>query len=92
MAKTIIFERTADGGVTKCNLSQRHLTAMQASGFGWDDAKIATEICYSITGSASLVTTTFQLYQQKLSLAKNVDATEGAPQRIEASDFIESRF
>ena len=55
-------------------------------------AKIATEICYAITGSASLVSTTFQLYQQKLSLAKNVDATEGAPQRIEASDFIESRF
>jgi len=55
-------------------------------------AKIATEICYSITGSASLVNTTFQLYQQKLSVAKNVDATEGAPQRIEASDFIESRF
>ena len=58
MAKTIIFERTSDGGVTKCNLSQRHLTAMQASGFGWDDAKIATEIAkWEAAGKTSEVAT-----------------------------------
>jgi hypothetical protein len=44
MAKTIIFERKSDGGVTKSNLNPKHVAAMQASGFGWTDEKIAKEI------------------------------------------------
>jgi hypothetical protein len=32
------------------------------------------------------------LYRDKLREARFVDATEGAPQKLEASDFIESRF
>ena len=55
-------------------------------------ARLAHEICYAITGSTSLMTQTYQLYQEKLKEARFVDATEGAPQRIEASDFIEARF
>tara|TARA_X000001382_G_scaffold9247_1_gene6579 strand:+ start:5105 stop:5710 length:606 start_codon:yes stop_codon:yes gene_type:complete len=55
-------------------------------------SRLAHEICYAITGSTSLTNTTYQLYQEKLKEARFVDATEGAPQRIEASDFIESRF
>ena len=55
-------------------------------------ARLAHEICYAITGSTSLMTQTYQLYQEKLKEARFVDATEGAPQRMEASDFIEARF
>ena len=55
-------------------------------------ARLAHEICYAITGSSTLLNTTYELYLQKLKEARFVDATEGAPQRIEASDFIESRF
>jgi len=31
-------------------------------------------------------------FETKLKSARFVDSTQGAPQRIEASDFIESRF
>jgi hypothetical protein len=31
-------------------------------------------------------------YADKLKQARFVDGTEGAPQRLEASEFIESRF
>ena len=55
-------------------------------------ARLAHEVCYAITGSTSLTNTTYSLYQEKLKETRFVDATEGAPQRIEASDFIESRF
>tara|TARA_R100000742_G_C4224784_1_gene47661 strand:- start:71 stop:676 length:606 start_codon:yes stop_codon:yes gene_type:complete len=55
-------------------------------------ARLAHEVCYAITGSTSLTNTTYSLYQEKLKEARFVDATEGAPQRIEASDFIEARF
>tara|TARA_X000001382_G_scaffold127016_1_gene114317 strand:- start:2401 stop:3006 length:606 start_codon:yes stop_codon:yes gene_type:complete len=55
-------------------------------------ARLASEICYSITGSSSMVQLTTAMYQSKLSEARFVDGTEGAPQKIESSDFIESRF
>jgi len=32
------------------------------------------------------------LYDERLREARFIDATEGAPQRIEASDLIESRL
>lgn len=55
-------------------------------------ARLAAEICYAVTGSASMIQVTAALYESKLKEARFIDATEGAPQRIEASDFIESRF
>lgn len=55
-------------------------------------ARLAFEICYSITGSSSMVQLKLAIYKEKLSEARFVDGTEGAPQKIEASDFIESRF
>jgi uncharacterized protein YjhX (UPF0386 family) len=55
-------------------------------------ARIATEICYPVTGSSSLTQLTAALYESKIKEARFVDSTEGAPQRIEASDFIEARF
>ena len=55
-------------------------------------ARLAHEVCYAITGSNTLMNSTYNLYQEKLKEARFVDATEGAPQRIEASDLIESRF
>ena len=55
-------------------------------------AKLSAEICYAITGSTSMVQIQNALYESKMTDARFNDATEGATQRLEASDFIESRF
>jgi uncharacterized protein YjhX (UPF0386 family) len=39
-----------------------------------------------------MVQITLSMYEAKIKEARFVDSTEGAPQRIEASDFIEARF
>jgi hypothetical protein len=54
--------------------------------------RLAMEIAYAITGSTSVVQAAAAMYDDKIREARFVDATEGAPQRIEASDFIEARF
>jgi hypothetical protein len=55
-------------------------------------ARLAAEICYAITGSTTMVQIQTSLYEAKITEARFNDATEGATQRLEASDFIESRF
>ena len=55
-------------------------------------ARLASEIAYAATGSTSVSQLADALYRDKLREARFVDATEGAPQKLEASDFIESRF
>ena len=55
-------------------------------------ARLAYEICYAITGSNSMIATTKTLYDEKIKEARFVDATEGAAEKFEASDLIESRF
>ena len=55
-------------------------------------ARLAYEICYAITGSNALLGTAKTLYDEKMKEARFVDATEGATERFEASDLIESRF
>ncbi len=55
-------------------------------------ARLAMEICYAITGSNSMISTTKALYDEKIKEARFVDATEGAAAKFEASDLIESRF
>lgn len=55
-------------------------------------ARLAMEIAYSVTGSTTMVQVTASLYEEKLKEARFVDGTEGAPQRLEANDFIEARF
>lgn len=55
-------------------------------------ARLAMEICYAITGSNAMISTTKALYDEKLKEARFVDATEGAAAKFEASDLIESRF
>jgi hypothetical protein len=55
-------------------------------------ARLAFEIAYAIAGSTSLVQLASAIYEQKLSEARFVDGTEGAPDRIEASDFLEARM
>ena len=55
-------------------------------------ARLSAEICYAITGSTSMVQIQTSLYEAKINEARFNDATEGATQRLEASDFIESRF
>lgn len=55
-------------------------------------ARLASEIAYAVTGSTSVTQLADALYRDKLREARFVDATEGAPQKLEASDFIESRF
>jgi hypothetical protein len=55
-------------------------------------ARLAMELAYAITGSTSVMQITTALYAEKLREARFVDATEGAPQKLEASDFIDARF
>ncbi len=55
-------------------------------------ARLAMEIAYAITGSTTVVQLVSAMYDEKIREARFVDATEGAPQKLEASDFIESRF
>lgn len=55
-------------------------------------ARLASEIAYALTGSTSVSQLADALYRDKLREARFVDGTEGAPQKLEASDFIESRF
>ena len=55
-------------------------------------ARLSAEVCYAITGSTSMVQIQTSLYEAKINEARFNDATEGATQRLEASDFIESRF
>lgn len=53
---------------------------------------LASDICYAVTGSTSLVQVTYAKYEQVLRNARHTDATEGASSRLEASDFIEARY
>jgi len=55
-------------------------------------AAIAFEVSYAITGSNTVKQMMAAEYSDKLKQAAFVDGTEGAPQRLEASEFIESRF
>lgn len=55
-------------------------------------ARLAAEIAYALTGSTSVSQLSDALYREKLREARFVDGTEGAPQKLEASDFIEARF
>jgi hypothetical protein len=55
-------------------------------------AALAAEVCYAITGSNSLTKEAKVDYEAKLRNARFDDATEGANQRIEASDFLEARI
>ena len=73
------------GRVTDTQLYDASLTEALA-------ARLAAEICYAITGSTSMVQKQTSLYEAKVNEARFNDATEGATQRLEASDFIESRF
>ena len=73
------------GRVTDTQLYDASLTEALA-------ARLAAEICYAITGSTSMVQIQTSLYEAKINEARFNDATEGATQRLEASDFIESRF
>jgi hypothetical protein len=50
------------------------------------------EIAYAVTGSTTVVQLVSAMYDEKIREARFIDATEGAPQKLEASDFIESRF
>ena len=73
------------GRITDTQLYDASLTEALA-------ARLAAEICYAITGSTSMVQIQTSLYEAKINEARFNDATEGATQRLEASDFIESRF
>ena len=64
-------------------------------------ARLAADISYALVNSATLTQTLFALYDQKLSEARFVDATEGSPDNIvnqdrslfvESDMFVSSRF
>jgi len=56
-------------------------------------ARLAADISYALVNSATLTASSFDLYNQKLSEARFVDATEGTPDNIVNQDrslFVES--
>ncbi len=55
-------------------------------------ARLAYELCYAVTGSNGMIAPPPTIYDEKMREARFVDATEGAAERFEASDLIESRF
>ena len=64
-------------------------------------ARLAAEVCFNLTNSNTLTSQMNQLYEQKLSEARFVDATEGTPPNLTNQDyrtynesdlFIASRF
>jgi hypothetical protein len=55
-------------------------------------SRLAYEVSYAITGSTTVRQIAAADFDRKLKDARFEDATEGAPERIEASDFIEARF
>jgi len=58
-------------------------------------ARLAAELCYPITQSATLKDRMFALYDAKLKEARFADATEGSSDddnRLQAGDFINARL
>lgn len=55
-------------------------------------ARLAAELAYPLTASTSFSQAMGQFYRDKLSEARAIDAQEGTPERIEANDWLESRF
>ena len=54
--------------------------------------KLAAETAYAITGSTSVSTQMFSLYENRLREARSMDAMEGVPDKIIADDFVNIRF
>jgi len=54
--------------------------------------KLAAETAYAITGSTSVSTQMFALYDNRLREARSMDAMEGVPDKIIADDFVNIRF
>lgn len=54
--------------------------------------RLASETAYAITGSSSISQQIFQLYQQRLTEARSMDAIEGKPDRIITEDFTNIRL
>lgn len=58
-------------------------------------ARLAAELCYPITQSATLMDRMFALYDAKIKEARFADATEGSSDddnRLQAGDFINARL
>lgn len=54
--------------------------------------KIAADIAYSLSGSASLAELLYRQYKEKLSEARSFDAQEGSADRILSDEWINSRY
>ena len=84
----------SDEGIAKIKYVSRVTDPQEydANLIGTLAAAIAFEVSYAITGSNTVKQMMAAEYSDKLKQAAFVDGTEGAPQRLEASEFIESRF
>ncbi len=54
-------------------------------------AKLAAELCYSITGNATLVQTKWQEFKEKFAYAKSESAQENEPDKPRTSSWIKAR-
>jgi hypothetical protein len=55
-------------------------------------ARLAADLAYAITGSASLMEAAAKRYRDILVEARQVDAQEGSPDALLAGEWVESRF
>jgi hypothetical protein len=54
--------------------------------------KLAKDIAYSITQSSNMVQMLAQEYERALSQARSFNAQEGTPDKVDASEWLNSRF
>lgn len=53
---------------------------------------IAQDICYTLSGSAALAELLYRKYEAKLREARSYDAQEGSADRIQADEWLNSRY
>lgn len=54
--------------------------------------RLAADICYALTGSATMAEKLWALYERKLRDARSVDAQEGTPDEMTTDPFSDARY
>ena len=55
-------------------------------------ARLASDIAYAVTGSATMSQTMQMIYQNVLAEARMTDAQEGTPEAVDSDEWIRSRY
>ena len=55
-------------------------------------ARLASDIAYAVTGSATMTQTMLEVYERVLREARGVDAQEGTPETFDTDEWLRSRY